>query len=192
MKASSEFFSGNPPPRAAGPPFATATSQVPGTPANTLSWYTGETGTDPARGTAVARVDQGISVQYGARANEEAFTAQLQTIAALAAFNTSAADPNATSQISALYQRVATKLLPQSGQQSVQDIQADFAGAQSSMKSATDRQAQVKNTAQSMLQSIEGVSDAEVSAKILAVQNSLNASYMTTSMLYQTTLLKFL
>jgi flagellar hook-associated protein 3 FlgL len=43
-----------------------------------------------------------------------------------------------------------------------------------------------------MLQSIEGVSDAEVSAKILAVQNSLNASYMTTSMLYQTTLLKYL
>src|SRR6202008_4126412 len=28
MKASSEFFSGNPPPRIAGPPFATATAQV--------------------------------------------------------------------------------------------------------------------------------------------------------------------
>jgi flagellar hook-associated protein 3 FlgL len=192
MKASSEFFSGNPPPRVAGPPFATATSQVPGTAANTLSWYTGETGTDPARGTALARVDQGISVQYGARANEEAFTSQLQTIAALAAVNTSATDPNATAQISALYQRVAAKLLPQAGQQSVQDIQADFASAQSLMQSATDRQTQVKNTAQSMLQSIEGVSDAEVSAKILAVQNSLNASYMTTSMLYQTTLLKYL
>jgi flagellar hook-associated protein 3 FlgL len=192
MKASSEFFSGNPPPRVAGPPFATATSQVPGTAANTLSWYTGETGTDPARGTALARVDQGISVQYGARANEEAFTAQLQTIAALAAVSTSATDPNATAQVSALYQRVAAKLLPQPGQQSVQDIQADFASAQSLMQSATDRQTQVKNTAQSMLQSIEGVSDAEVSAKILAVQNSLNASYMTTSMLYQTTLLKFL
>ena len=45
---------------------------VAGTPANTVSWYTGETGTDSARGTAVARVDQSITVQYGARANEQA------------------------------------------------------------------------------------------------------------------------
>lgn len=192
MKASSEFFSGNPVPRVDGPPFATATAQVPGTAANTLSWYTGETGTDSARGTATARIDDGISVQYGARANEQAFTNQLQTIAAMAAMTTTAGDPNANAQISGLYQRVAGKLLPQTGQQSVQDIAADLAGAQVSMKSAGDRQAQTKNTAQTMLQSIEGVTDAEVSAKLLAVQNSLNASYQTTAMLYQTTLLKYI
>src|SRR5437868_4470376 len=51
LKASSEFFGGSPVPRVSGPPFATATAQVPGTAANTLSWYNGETGTDPARGT---------------------------------------------------------------------------------------------------------------------------------------------
>ena len=192
MKASSEFFSGSPVPRVGGPPFATATTQVPGTAANTLSWYNGETGTDPARGTAVARVDDGITVQYGARANEPALTAQLQTIAAMAAMSTTPGDPNASAQVGALYQRVATKLLAQTGQQSVQDIEADFAGAQAAMKSATDRQTQTKNTAETMLQSIEGVTDAEVTAKILAVQNSLNASYQTTAMLYQTTLLKFL
>ncbi|WP_315831480.1 flagellar biosynthesis protein FlgL [Bradyrhizobium prioriisuperbiae] len=192
MKASSEFFSGNPVPRVTGPSFATATTQTPGTSANTLSWYTGETGTDSARGTATARIDDGISVQYGARANEQAFTNQLQTIAAMAAMSTVTGDPNANAQITGLYQRVSTKLLPQTGQQSVQDIAADLAGAQVSMKSAGDRQAQTKNTAQTMLQSIEGVTDAEVSAKLLAVQNSLNASYQTTAMLYQTTLLKYL
>src|SRR5436190_1674224 len=192
LKASSEFFSGSPVPRVGGPPFATATAQVPGTAANTVSWYTGETGTDPARGTAVARVDDGITVQYGSRANEPALTAQLQTIAAMAAMSTTAGDPNATNQVGALYQRVATKLLAQPGQQSVGDIQADFAGAQAAMKSATDRQTQSKNTAETMLQSIEGVTDAEVTAKLLAVQNSLNASYQTTAMLYQTSLLKYL
>ncbi len=36
-------------------------------------WYTGEAGTDPARGTAVARIDQSITIQYGARADEQAF-----------------------------------------------------------------------------------------------------------------------
>ena len=192
LKASSEFFTSTPPQRVNGPPFNTATSLIAGTPANTLSWYTGETGPDPARGTAVARVDQAGTVQYGARANEQAFTSQLQTIAAFVAVTTLPADPNANAQISALYGRVAQKLLPQTGQQTVQDIEADFAGAQTAMKSAADRQAQTKNTAETMLQSIEGISDAEVTTKMLAVQNTLNASFQTTAMLFQTSLLKYL
>ena len=192
LKASSEFFTSTPPQRVNGPPFNTATSLIAGTPANTLSWYTGETGPDPARGTAVARVDQAGTVQYGARANEQAFTSQIETIAAFAAVTTLPADPNANAQISALYSRVAQKLLPQTGRQSVQDIEADFAGAQIAMKSAADRQARTKNAAETMLQSIEGISDAEVTTKILAVQNSLNASYQTTAMLFQTSLLKYL
>jgi len=54
----------NPAPlRFAGPPFATATTLVAGTSADTVSWYTGESGPDSARGTAVARVDQSITVQ---------------------------------------------------------------------------------------------------------------------------------
>ena len=71
-------------------------------------------------------------------------------------------------------------------------LHADFAGAQTAMKSAADRQTQTRNTAETMLQSIEGVTDAEVTAKLLAVQNSLNASYQTTAMLYQTTLLRYI
>ena len=65
-------------------------------------------------------------------------------------------------------------------------------GAQIAMKSAGDRQAQTKNTAETMLQSIEGISDAEVTTKMLAVQNTLNASFQTTAMLFQTSLLKYL
>ncbi len=56
MAAANNFFNvdaGQPPMRVAGPPFDSATSLVAGTPANTVTWYTGEMGTDPARGTAV-------------------------------------------------------------------------------------------------------------------------------------------
>ena len=74
--------------RVGGPPFSTASSLIAGTSANTVSWYTGENGSDPARGTAVARVDQSITVQYGARANEEALRYQLQNIAVYAAVTT--------------------------------------------------------------------------------------------------------
>ena len=43
-----------------------------------------------------------------------------------------------------------------------------------------------------MLDSIEGINDDEVATKILALQTSLQASYQTTAMLYQTSLTKYL
>lgn len=46
--------------------------------------------------------------------------------------------------------------------------------------------------AQTMLDSIEGINDDEVATKILALQTALQASYQTTSNLYQMSLVKFL
>ena len=178
--------------RVNGPPFATASNLIGGTAANTVSWYTGETGTDSARGTAIARVDQSVTVQYGARANEQALRYQLQNIAVYASVTTNANNPNSKAQVNALQQRISANLAPQSGQQSIQDMQAEFAGAQTAIKSSTDRQTQIKGMAQTMLDSIEGINQDEVATKILALQTSLQASYQTTSMLYQTTLTKYL
>jgi flagellar hook-associated protein 3 FlgL len=178
--------------RVGGPPFNTANALVAGTPANTVIWYTGEAGPDSARGTAVGRVDQSITVQYGARADEQAFRHLLQNVAVYAAVTTNAANPNASTQSTALSQRIGSNLAPQTGYQSLQDIQAEFAGAQHAVKSTTDRQAQLKGMAQTMLDSIEGISTDEVATKILALQTALQASYQTTATLYQTSLLKYL
>ncbi|MBR0696235.1 flagellar protein [Bradyrhizobium lablabi] len=178
--------------RVGGPPFATATNLVAGTQANTVSWYTGESGSDSARGTAIAQVDQSITVQYGARANEQAFRYELQNIAVYAAVTTDTSNPNASAQVTALAQRITANLSPQTGQQQIQDVQAELAGAGTAIKAATDRQTQLKGMAQTMLDSIEGINQDEVATKILALQTSLQASYQTTSMLYQTTLLKYL
>jgi len=185
--------SANPAPlRVNGPPFATATNLIGGTSANTVSWYTGEVGTDSPRGTAIARIDQSITVQYGARANEQALRYELQNIAVYSAVTTNANNPNSKAQVNALQQRIAANLAPQTGQQSIQDMQAEFAGAQNAIKASTDRQTQLKGMAQTMLDQIEGINQDEVATKILALQTSLQASYQTTSMLYQTTLTKFL
>lgn len=178
--------------RVNGPPFATAGNLIGGTAANTVSWYTGENGPGSARGTAVARVDQSVTVQYGARANEQALRYQLQNVAVYAAVTTNANNPNSKAQVNALQQRIAANLAPQTGQQSIQDMQAEFAGAQTAIKAATDRQTQLKGMAQSMLDAIEGINTDEVATKILALQTNLQASYQTTSMLYQTTLTKYL
>ena len=185
--------SANPAPlRVDGPPFATATNLVGGTSANTVSWYTGELGTDSPRGTAIARIDQSITVQYGARANEQALRYQLQNIAVYSAVTTNANNPNSKAQVNALQQRISANLAPQTGQQSIQDMQAEFAGAGNAIKASVDRQTQLKGMAQTMLDQIEGINQDEVATKILALQTSLQASYQTTSMLYQTTLTKYL
>jgi flagellar hook-associated protein 3 FlgL len=191
VTAGDNFFD-QPPMRVGTTPFGAATTLVAGTTANTVSWYNGETGTDPARGTAVAQIDQSITVQYGARANEQALRSQLQTVAVFAAVTTSATNPNANAQVAALNQRIAQNLSTVPGTQTIQDVQADFAGAQASIKATTDRQAQTKAITQTMLDSIEGINEDEVATKILALQTSLQASYQTTSMLYQTSLVKFL
>ena len=181
-----------PPLRVGSQPFATATSLVSGTPANTISWYTGEAGPGPARATATARVDQSATVQFGIRANERAIRSQLQTLAVFAAVTTSATNPNAALQVQALSQRVAQNLAPQPGLQTIEDIQSDLSTAQMTMKNAQSRQ----TTAQGMLQGIvdqaESVSSDQVASQILALQTALQASYQTTAMLSQLTLTKFL
>jgi hypothetical protein len=194
IEAGQNFFD-QPPLRVGSTPIGSATTLVAGTSANTVIWYNGEQDTaanGSARGSAVSQIDTSITVNYGARADEQALRSQLQTVAVFAAVTTSATDPNANAQVAALNQRVAQNLAVVPGTQTIQDIQADFAGAQASIKSTTDRQVQTKAMAQTMLDSIEGINNDAVATKILALQTALQASYQTTSTLYQMSLVKFL
>jgi hypothetical protein len=140
----------------------------------------------------MARVDQSVTVQYGARANESAIRSQLQTLAVFAAVTTSASNPNAALQVSALSQRTAQNLANDPGQQTIQDIQSDFATAQQTMKDATTRQTQTQGMLQGIIDQAESVSPDQVASQILALQTALQASFQTTSMLSQLTLTKFL
>jgi flagellar hook-associated protein 3 FlgL len=195
LKASEEFFNidaSNPPQRVAGPPFNTATALVAGTPANTVSWYTGEAGSQPARSTANARVDQSITVSYGLRANEEGIRWQLQNIAALAAIPLSASDPDSEARGLAMSGRLRPALDVPAGTQTIEAIQGELAGAQISLAAAKQRHRQTESTLADLLQTIEGVSNEEVGAQILALQTSLQGSLQTTSLLYQTSILNYL
>ena len=180
-----------PPLRVSGSPLGSATSLVNGS-ANTVSWYTGNTGPGSARSTATIRVDQAQSVQFGAQANEQAIRQVLQSVAVYAATTTSPTGVNSGAEVSALSQRTAANLTPQAGQQTISDIQTDFADAQTAMKDAQARQTQSKNALQSLIDQTEGISQDEVASQILQLQTSLQASYQTTSMLSQLSLVKFL
>lgn len=177
--------------RVSGSPLNTATALVSGA-ANTVAWYTGNSGLGSARASSTARIDPAITVQYGAQANEQAIRAALEGVAVFAAVTESPTSANSAGQISALSNRTATNLTPQPGQQTIADIQTDFASAQNTMKEASARQSQTQTMLQNIVDQTESASTAQVASQILALQTALQASYQTTSMLAGLTLTRFL
>ncbi|MET3908866.1 flagellar hook-associated protein 3 FlgL [Bradyrhizobium sp. S3.3.6] len=180
-----------PPLRVGSSPASSATTLVNGS-ATTVKWYTGNDGPGSPRSTAVARVDDSITIQYGAQADEDAIRRQLQAVAVFGTFSTSPAGTYSSGQVSALSQRVAQALAPQPGQQRIEDIQTDIAMAQNTMKDATARQTQAKAQLQTMIDQAESAPPDQVASEILSLQNALQASYQTTSKLAQLSLVKFL
>jgi flagellar hook-associated protein 3 FlgL len=180
-----------PPLRVGGSPQGSATSLVSGA-SNTIAWYTGNSGPGSARASSTARIDTSETVDFGAQANEQAIRTQLQNIAVFAAFKTSPSGTYSAAQISALSQSIAANLTPQPGQQSIAEIQTDFANAQTEIQAATARQTQTQTMMQNMIDQTEDVSTDQVASELLAVQNSLQASYQATSMLSQLSLVRYL
>jgi len=180
-----------PPLRVGGAPLGSATTLVSGA-SNTVAWYTGKSGPGSARASSTARIGTSETVDFGAQANEQAIRTQLQNIAVFAAFKTSPTGSNSAAQISALSQSIAANLTPQAGQQSIADIQTDFANAQTEIQAATARQTQTQTMMQNMIDQTENVSTNQVASELLAVQNSLQASYQATSMLSQLSLVRYL
>ena len=157
-----------------------------------MNWYTGEAGSDSARSTAAARVDPSTLVSYGVRGNEQAIRNTVASAAVLAATTFSPSDPNAADRYNALTQRVGTTLAGASGAQKMSDIEADLAGAQTTMTAAQNRQTQTQGTLQDLLQQITTVPQEQVAAQILALQTNLPASLEPTAKLYQLSLVNHL
>jgi len=180
-----------PPLRVSGTPLGSATSLVSGA-SDTVAWYTGNSGPGSARATSSALIDSSETVDFGAQANEQAIRTQLQNIAVFAAFTASPTGTHSAGQISALSQSIATNLTPRASQQSIADIQTDFANAQTQIQSATARQTQTQTMMQNLVDQTENISQNQVASELLSLQNSLQASYQATSMLSQLSLVKYL
>lgn len=180
-----------PPLRVGSSPASSATTLVNGS-ASTVKWYQGNDGPGSARSTAMARVDDSVTVQYGAQANEDAIRRQLQAIAVFGTFSTSPTGQYSGGQVAALSLRVTQALTQQPGQQRIEDIQTDIAMAQNTMKDASTRQTQAKAQLQTIIDQAESASPDQVASEILSLQNALQASYQVTSNLAQLSLVKFL
>lgn len=180
-----------PPLRVGSSPASSATTLVNGS-ANTVKWYQGNDGPGSPRSTAMARVDDSVTVQYGAQADEDAIRRLLQATAVFGTFSTSPTGQYSGGQVAALSLRTTQALTQQPGQQRVEDIQTDIAMAQNTMKDASTRQTQAKAQLQTIIDQAESASPDQVASEILSLQNALQASYQVTSNLAQLSLVKFL
>ncbi|MGA8079168.1 MAG: flagellar biosynthesis protein FlgL [Xanthobacteraceae bacterium] len=187
MAAATDFFD-DPPQRVNGSPPDTSTALVNGTAANTVFWYTGQNSSTPALQTATAQVGPSMTIDYGMQANEQALTTLVANVAVLAATTYSASDPNAQGNYQTLSQDVAANLDGQPGTQTVSDIEADLANAQTTLSNATTLNTQTQTTLQSMMQNIDGVNQNQIGEDILTLQNSLSASMSVTARLAQLSL----
>jgi len=198
VEAAHNFFdtdAGQPPMRVKGPSFTTATQLIAGTPANTVTWYTGDTSASSgARNSVSARVDPTTTVAYGVQANEQGLRSAIEAVAVFAATNFSPTNPNSTAAYGALAQRVslALNVQPGNGTQTSQDIETDLANVQNTIKNATTQQTQTQATLQDFVQGITGVSNETVASELLTVQTELQASLQTTAMLAKLSLVNYI
>ena len=106
------------------------------------------------------------------------------------------AQPSLSQQIikleTALGQRLSTAMSGGPGVQTISDIETELAGAQASMNSSKSTHQQTSATLTNMLQGITGVSNEQVGAELLSLQNQMAATMQTTAMLYQTSLVNYL
>lgn len=79
-----------------------------------------------------------------------------------------------------------------SGTQSISDLEANLANAQTSISNATTLNTQTQNTLQDLLQGFEGVNQNQIGEDILTLQNDLSASMSVTARLSQLSLVNYL
>jgi flagellar hook-associated protein 3 FlgL len=142
--------------------------------------------------TATAQVGPTMTIAYGMRANEQAISMLVANVAVLAATTYSASDPNAQASYQNLSQSVAANLDGPAGTQTITDIEANLANAQTTVANATAANTQTQNTLQNMLQGIEGVDQNKIGENILTLQNNLSASMSVTARLAQLSLVNYL
>lgn len=193
--AAENFFNGQGEPvqRVDGPPFDSATALVTASPATTVIWYSGEDTAD-ARKSVNARIDEGTSINYGVQANESGLVRLIQTLAAMAGQTYPNDDPTSTGRFDAMADRQINRLSDTHNNSagSIGVISVELALAKTSMDYTRERQSSHKAQLDGMLADIETIPAEEVSIQILALRTRLEASFETTSLIAQLSLVNYL
>lgn len=193
--AAGDFFNGQGQQvmRVAGPPYDTATGLVAGTSANTMLWYNGEDSADP-RNTVTARVGEGTTVGYGVQANEAGFLNLIQALAAVAVQDFPDGDPTSEERYTSMMSRNASRLADTRDNQagSLAAIAVELGLAQSTTGAIAERHKAHSAQLDNMLDQIEAAPTETIAMEILALKTRLEASYQTTALLSQLSLVNYM
>ncbi|MBK8008013.1 MAG: hypothetical protein IPK23_05890 [Rhizobiales bacterium] len=116
----------------------------------------------------------------------------MQNTAVFAAASFAGEDDISRERYYALAGRVGASMDIPAGMQKIEAIQTEIAGANLSAKAAKDRLTQRAPVLQNMIDSVENVSDEEISVKLLALNTRMQASLQVTAMLSQLSLTKYI
>lgn len=160
----------------------------------TVIWYTGDdTSADP-RTTATVQIGADRRLGIGVQANEAPIRAILAGIAQVAvqSFTSSTTASPETARYNAVSERARSLLTSSDGREGVQSIASDLSLAARTMADTKTDNRSARAALQDSLDGVDSVSIEEVTAKLLALQNQLQASYQVTSMLSKLTLTNYL
>jgi flagellin-like hook-associated protein FlgL len=147
-----------------------------------------------ARGTVRAQVDDGVNVNYGVQANENGMLELVRTLAAMSTVTFANNDDTAPQRFDAMAERNLGRLNEGHNNEpgSLEVIAVELGLAQATMGKIGERHTAQKAQLQDMLGDLEGASSEEVAMEILALKTRLEASYQTTSMIAQMSLVNYL
>jgi flagellin-like hook-associated protein FlgL len=194
VRAGHDFFDNNPPLRVVPDVvngIAGATSTVADA-TNTVVWYQGEDGPLDARLTNTTRVDDGVQVAYGARANEDALRTTLRELAVFSAQSFDVDDPSAANRYTQVAGRTRDNLDDPSGGTLPRSIALEVGTASTLMEATKERHIATRAVYNDILEGTDGITQEEVAAKLLNIQTRLEATYSVTAMLRELSLVNYL
>jgi flagellar hook-associated protein 3 FlgL len=194
-EASDNFFFGHgeTAQRVSGPPYDTATALVAGTTANTIMWYKGDDSANP-RTSVTAKVGEGAIVAYGVEGTETGLVNLVRALATMGIQNFPGSDPTSADRYGAMTSRNNERLTENAATNagSIEMIAVELGLAQSTAGTVSERHTAHKAQLSNMLQDIEEAPTEVVAMELLALKTRLEASYQTTAMLSQLSLVNYL
>lgn len=195
LQAANAFFvgAGETAQRVDGPPYDTATGLRDATATDTVQWYGGSS-TDPALSSVSTKVSDSTTVNYGVEANQAGYTNLMRNLASMAVQTFNSTDDTDHAVYDALATRSKASLANASGgtDGSLEVITTQLGLAQTTLSRTSDRHIAYQGQLETMLSDLETAPIEEVSAKILALQTQLQASYQVMSNVSQLSLVNYL
>ena len=194
IRAGADFFDNNPPLRVvpdavdgiAGATAATADAT------GTVIWYQGEDGPLDSRLTRTSRIDDGVQIAYGARANEDALRTTLRELAVFSIQEFDVNDASSADRYTEMTLRTRAGLDDPSSGNLPRSIALEIGTASTLMQSTEERHRASRAVMMDVLQTTDGITQEEVAARILSTQTRLEATYSVTALLRDLSLVNFL